>query len=116
MPDFSEAEKKIFSFMRGEEAVHMDPLALRRKLLQASGGRWHQLCKDAYAPESPEETPTQILARCDAQDKLMAVVRQAFALPKYEEATGKGAMEGDCLKLLNLYWGWLAKNARTAGS
>ena len=114
MADFSEAEKKIFTFRRGEMVVHVDPLALRRKLLQASGGRFSQLVAQA---RTEGDSPTEELARCDAQDKLLAVIRQAFALPEWDEVNpGKGALDADCWRALNLYFGWQEKNAKKAGS
>lgn len=119
MPDFSEAEKKIFTMRRGDMVIHLDPLALRRRLLQASGGRFSQLVTASREREAGagEESPTEVLARCDAQDKLLAVVRQAFVLPAWDEGSpAKGALDADCWRALNLYFGWLEKNAKKAGS
>jgi len=125
--NFAPPERKIFTFWNGQMMVNEDPLALRRRLVQASGGRLSQLCRDASdVPPPPgdrklteeEEKMEAIdqLRRAEAQDNLAAVVRQAFKLPAFNPADGKGALDAECWYCLKQWWEWSEKNGRAAGS
>ena len=51
------------------------------------------------------------LMRAEAQDRLLAVIRQAFKLPAWDEATGHGVMDNHCWAVINQFYRWLEKNA-----
>ncbi len=123
MSDFKAPERRIFTYWNGARWVNEDPLALRRRLVQASGGRLAQLCRDATdrvgrpGEVLPEETPVDQLRRCEAQEALAAVVRQAFKLPAFNpDDPLKGSLDAECWHCLRQWWEWQEKNARAAGN
>jgi hypothetical protein len=107
---FSEEEKAIFVFQDGEKERRCDPLVMRRRLLRASTGQLSQLLQNAAeprrSPDEPPEPPGAVLERLDAQEQLVAVLREAFELPEpaFTEAT--------VLRVWSEWTEWVKKKGR----
>jgi hypothetical protein len=111
---FTDQERAIFEYHDGERTVFADPLAIQRKMLRLAAGNLVGLSEAASAPEKatgPEE-PGKVLERLNAQEQLLSVIREGFNLPEFDPNTGKGALEKQCWKVWDDFYGWLEKNAR----
>lgn len=102
---YSEAERSIYSPSRnGEPIGHYDPLAIRRKLVIATKGKFNDLLKQQQGDDE--------LEAAIAEEELVAAVRFAFALAPLTP-TG-GVADADALDLLDDYLDYL-KNSNSAG-
>ncbi len=79
----------------GERKLYADPLVVRRKLLQATGGTLDdQLAK---------QTSDIVLERERADELLANAVRITFELKPIDGFTGEGVSEAYCLDLLKQF-------------
>lgn len=102
---YSDAERAIYSPSLGGEPIgHYDPLAIRRKLVIATKGKFNDLLKRQQGDDELESAV--------AEEELVAAVRSAFSLPPLTP-TG-GVADADALDLLDDYLDYL-KNSNGAG-
>lgn len=104
---FSDSDKKVFKYNDGQKDVYADPLDVRRRLLQSSGGAFYRLCQQAREPEPPPELPAGappadqggpgyehfLMAALTARGRLNAAMRQAFGLPEFDPTKPGGVTE-----------------------
>lgn len=104
--------ERIFTYTQDGVTIHADPLAVHRAFARALDGDPQSALA---AAASDGDTAADGLRRMDAEEKLAAAARTAFALPAFDSQTGQGCTEDDCLAVL---WSWLAwmqkKSASTA--
>ena len=140
---FHEEEKKIFRYEVQGEVRFADPLAVWRSILRESRGEFERWRTDAAAEDPPavvipaqtpdapaEEAQAQmhrvaialahrastVMSRLDAEERVLACIRTAFALPPFDPQTGCGVPESDCWLVLAAFEGWLEKNGSSTGS
>lgn len=143
---FSESERLIFRYEVAGRVVFADPLDLRRKILRASAGRFYAWWAESDEPEGPpaaadlpppEAAPPPAdgqtaagqrrsvaeahqmmrhMAAFDAQERCVAALREVFALPPLDAATGEGVPESECWRLLDEYHAFLEKKERAGGT
>jgi hypothetical protein len=75
------------------KAVYLDPLAVRRSLLDASGGDVNKWLDDADSDDD--------LTAAHAEGKLVRVARTVFGYPPIDPTTGDGVSDAVCLSALN---------------
>lgn len=92
---FTPEDREIYSYHNGVSEVFADPLALKRKLVQAARGDLAGLISRASPPEETlqAEDPDRTLDRMNAETELLAVVRAAFQLSEVNPATGEGCTD-----------------------
>lgn len=93
---FSEEERQIFPFERGDgKTVYGDPLAIHRRLNELLDYQAAEVCKSANSDVPP--------VRDAARKKLAAAAMEAFKLPPFDEATGKGCTEPMAIAVLGKF-------------
>lgn len=113
---FSDDDRKIFEFSDGTKTIKADPLVIRRKLLVASAGEFWDLLAQGHRPaDAGKEALEIVMAREDAQEKVVLCVRAAFDLPPVDPGTGQGCTEAMCWAVLGRYLDLLEGNAPAAG-
>lgn len=122
----------VFTYFVNQQKVYGDPLAIRRRLIQASGGQIRELMQAAFSPPTPsdatlsaptaastpdessgqpEPTPAPsvdpqaalAMKQAQAEDALLAVVRHGFRLSAFDDATGEGVLDDVCWHILSEY-------------
>lgn len=97
---YSDSERLCYSPSVGGEPIgHYDPLAIRRKLVIATKGKFNDLLKRQQGDDELESAV--------AEEELVAAVRSAFSLPPLTP-TG-GVADADALDLLDDYLDYLGK-------
>lgn len=104
---YAEAERRIFPFTFDGEQRHVDPLELNRRIIHAMEGDPNGVVAKCNLEANPEPVAF------DAMEKFVKGVRWAFRLPDYDPATGKGALEADCLRVWDEFQSWLKKKETT---
>ena len=89
---FDERQRNIFRYWNGIAYVWGDPLQIYRRLLVAFGGDMGP----TYANAASEDPAISLPALGELADK----VRDAFGMVPFDQATGQGATESDCLDAL----------------
>ncbi len=56
------------------------------------------------------------LGALDAQERVLACVREAFGLEAFDPSTGNGVLEDDCMLVLAQFDEWLEKNVSPAAN
>ena len=92
--------KRIYTSPAGTK---YDPLAVHRKLVLAGGGRLNDHLASWADPETPE------VARAAAEEELVRVARDAFALGGFAEEGG--STDREALDALCDFLEWLAGKA-----
>lgn len=99
---------------------YADPIAVKRMLHIATGGRLNKLIedanRDAHGPEAfplDDESPER-LAALQARGVLATATCHAFGLPLFDPTTGEGLTEEEALALLREYLLWLDQK-KTSG-
>jgi hypothetical protein len=125
---FSPEDRRIFryllTFPGGQQIPrYADPIAVKRNLHLATGGRLNKLIadanKDARSPDDPtviEEDHPDRLTALQARGQLAHAVCLAFELPRFDSTTGEGMVEEECMALLVEYLNWLGQKKTSGGS
>ena len=114
---FEDRDRLVFRYQVDDRTVYADPLALRRRLVQATGGEINQLLREAAdPPPGGAYDPSQELACLAARERLAAAILAAFDLPPFDPATGGGTTEAVALAPLWEFTDWLEKNGSGGGS
>lgn len=117
---FSAPEKRIFQYHDGKNIVCADPLAIRRKIIQASHGTFDTIFKSASGddPISGDQgaDASGKVRQASAEDSLLAIVREVFGLDPFDRNTGAGCMDDHVFHVLNSFHEWLEKNAKAGGN
>lgn len=142
---FPDRDKLVFKYQVEGREVHADPLVLRRRLVQASGGMFDQILADAageaeggtdsgppaamFLPHGVEKPTPEQLAKAssaaraaaesrreDARERRAKVVFEAFELTPIDRATGEGVTELEALNLLWSFLDYLEGNAGASGT
>lgn len=103
---FTPEQKNIFSYNNGQQVVFADPLACRRRFIRATEGQHNILLKRYYEGAADE------MSLIDAEEALVKATRTTFSLGEYNESTGQGLRDAQCLDILNEFLEWLKKNVR----
>lgn len=132
---FEDKERRVFHYDVRGEGRYVDPLAVRRALMRFSGGQYHVWRQDAVESDEAADLPippsiqadeqqlalerarraATVLGMLDAQERLLACVREAFGLPALDTTTGEGCTESECWAVLTAFDEWLEKNVRGVG-
>lgn len=92
---YSDEQRVIFRYYNGETEVFGDPLRLYRQILAMTAGKPTELSEKVFIDLS-KASPQDILASGEANDKLVAIVRQVFQMKPFNPVDGTGAMEAHC--------------------
>jgi hypothetical protein len=138
---YTETDRKVFryllTFPDGQTIPrYADPIAIRRNLLLATGGKLHKLLEDANkdivqiddslregsaewqaAVESsrlPEDSPERLQA-LQARGILAQAACMAFQLPPFDSMTGEGVLEEESIAILAEYLIWLEAKKKSGG-
>lgn len=104
---FSESARQIYApAINGNELGRFDPLAVRRKLVIASGGELNSLI-DTWEEQRDAETVAAALA----EEKLVAAARSAFSLKPISDENG--VCDADVIELLADFLEYLAGKPET---
>ncbi len=97
---FTAQEKAIFEYQDPATGArrYADPMAVDRALAAHTHGECDRLVADLHG--------TDPVKRLAAGDLLWPAVRAAFGLAPFDAATGKGATDAVCNRLLGDYNGW----------
>lgn len=111
---FTPEDRAIYSYHDGVKDVFADPLALKRKLVQAARGDLAGLIQRATPPEenAGPEAPDRTLDRMNAETELLAVVREAFQLPEINPATGEGCTDSMVWRVWDHFGDYLSGEKR----
>lgn len=140
---FDQQSRLIYAYDVGGERRRADPLDVRRRLLRESGGRFFTWLAEAYEPGENESGPlpppetmtadpegpaaqaaklaeahraSKLMAALAAQERVVAVAREAFGLPAFDPATGAGLLEADVWAVLNGYLDFMEGNGSAGGN
>lgn len=116
---FSDADRRIFTYRAAGRELHADPLALRRKLYRVFDGDPDGAFAAADVKQGQDgqpEAPAAVLYRLDAEDRLVAGLRQLFDLPALDGATGQGFTEADVWDAWDAFQGFLAGEPSRGGN
>ena len=97
--------EEYFSFDDHGKTRYADPLAVHRRLLQASAG------EDFYQKINSFESQAKGLAY-DAAEFLSGIAREAFKLKAFDDETGEGWTEASSIYLLYDFLEWTEKKVR----
>lgn len=100
-----------FRYHDGAGEVHGDPTALRRGMVAATGGRINALLRGYYAVRSGmsgEALESALATQAAAAAVLMPAVRQTFKMAPFDPATGRGATDDDCDRVLCEFQNYLS--------
>src|SRR3954468_22629650 len=107
---YTERDKAVFKYLNEGKEVFGDPLAIRRKLVIASGASGATidaiLKEAADPPEGTQDTPEQCLKREDAREKRYKVVCAAFGLKEFQP-DGTGVTEAEAIAVLSAFVAFL---------
>ncbi len=114
MSRYTEKEKQIYTPPLPDGAAR-DPLAVRRTLYAATGGRLNDLLADADAAAAvtAETTgditrgPENFVVAAQAEESLARAARKAFGLPGFPD----GPPDGVVLEAMHHFLDWLEGNA-----
>ena len=115
---FSDKDRLIYRYHDGEKERCADPLAVRRKLIQSAGGDLGRLADAAAVKEqpAPDADGGAEIARLDAEERLLKVIRFGFELPDFDPTTGAGCTEAMCWAVWDDYWKFIEGEKTPAGS
>lgn len=115
---FTDQDRLIYRYHDGAKERCADPLAVRRRLIQSAGGDLGKLADAAAVKEksSPESDGGEEIARLDAEERLLGVIRYGFELPAFDPATGEGCTEAMLWKIWDDYWAFVEGERKPAGS
>jgi hypothetical protein len=99
---YTEQERRIFAYHNGRQQVHGDPLRIERVLTAILDGNVNRALQQARDAGDPKRT-------FEAMDRLLGAVRNAFDLHRLDPATGQGATETDCCRILSEFVEWMEK-------
>jgi hypothetical protein len=111
--NWTDADKQIFEYVSQDgEKRFADPLAVRRAILQASGGQIDAWWKEITVPETIDGRPNpnfQPLAVIANEAKVIFAARKAFDLADFDTKTGAGVTDAYALVLTDHYLNWLGQ-------
>ena len=102
MFDFTDEQRRIFSYSNGAAQMLGDPLDLDMRLKEALEFRWSEICEDAQPLDSngmPRPEPTVVAAH----KKLVAGTIQAFDLIPFDPVTGTGCTTAMVMAVYNAF-------------
>ena len=102
---YSENERRIYEYHNGEKIIAADPMVLARRVLMAFEGDPNKVI-DRMDPQA-----NSLAIACEATDKFVAGVRQAFDLKPFDPDTGEGTLEQDVHRVWNEYQEWVQKKS-----
>lgn len=109
---YKEWERTIYQY--GDKKY--DPLAIHRKLTEASGGKFNDLLrmwtaeKDGLGDVSPETRHQNAVISAQAEESLSKISRVAFDLPQFPEC-----LDADALSYLRHFLEWIEGKDSQAG-
>lgn len=124
---YTPEERRIFRFVltfpSGQQVPrYADPIAVKRNLHIATGGRLNKLIADANKdvrtadnPPLDDESPER-MAALQARGTLAGAACYAFELPRFDPMTGDGMTEEEAMSLLMEYLTWLDQKKTSGGS
>lgn len=126
----SPTDFRTFHYHNGVQEVKADPFRVMRELVVILGGDPNAVIQAAR--EKPPARPPDITTEqeeayrlaCDAvavrnaesQHRLAAAARQAFNLPPFDELTGRGPLDDECLDTVYRFLDWLKKKRTSGGT
>lgn len=113
---FADRDRLVFRYEVNGRAVFADPLALRRRLIQATGGEFNTLLAEAQPATGGESDPAGEVGRENARERVLGAVYQAFGLTPVDPETGGGVTEEEAAAVLTAYLAWLEKNWNGGGN
>lgn len=102
-PEFTEQDRRIFSYQYRGRPQFGDPLAVDRRLRGALGADADDVLRQANSPDPAIADP--------AGERLMDAVRHALQLPPFDPETGDGATEEDCRDALAAFDAFMQKKS-----
>jgi hypothetical protein len=113
MSTFEQEQSAVFT-IEVDPPRRVDPLVIRRRLLQASRGRLFHMIEAAAAPAPGTIVePDVIAARAEAGEQLLSVIRQAFDLPAFDGE--QGIVEATAWRIWNEWCRWVTARPEQTG-
>lgn len=122
---YTEADRHIFKYHNGAEEVYADPLAALRQVMFLTGGDPDSLTDAVFYPKKNNEVTGDISAMTtqdqrvkaalnakQAEQKIIAVVREVFEMKPYSKKDNTGAQDSLCLIVWREFTRYIAKKKR----